>query len=424
MKKTILLFLFLLVGAIGVSAVTIRNSYYCFDADGGINYNSPAYVSYQGMRFWDKCNYKGELTEYYCAKIYPWSSYTYKQSILYKCPYGCIDGYCKSPSVICGDEKKMGNEECDLGNATNGQVCMPAYGSSCTYCSKTCKIMTVKGGYCGDGILTTPQEECDDGNIVSGDGCDATCKVECQENWECGAWGECQTTVNQDGTYMSSVKYRTCTDLNSCGTTENKPYEGMGCDCTAVWEDREEVLNIGDPDSEAGYDLQNWGPIEPATHGGNWGYNPTCYWDYCMDGNCRVISTESTGDTASFTLDLKGEANASNNYYMSNQIEIYSLIGISGNDSFDVIVDGNVVYSFVDDGNRNSYCGQENWIGHVITDMDLDDFFPTNTYWHVGGIKTFELKSTATSWPYYSTYGSDAMTKIIYRYKERVITCS
>ncbi len=34
------------------------------------------------------------------------------------------------------------------------------------------------GPYCGDGVVNQPSEECDDGNNVSGDGCDSNCKVE------------------------------------------------------------------------------------------------------------------------------------------------------------------------------------------------------------------------------------------------------
>jgi cysteine-rich repeat protein len=35
------------------------------------------------------------------------------------------------------------------------------------------------GGGCGDGTLNRAAEECDDGNASDGDGCDAACKVEC-----------------------------------------------------------------------------------------------------------------------------------------------------------------------------------------------------------------------------------------------------
>jgi Notch-like protein len=31
---------------------------------------------------------------------------------------------------------------------------------------------------CGDSIIMSPNEECDDGNTVNNDGCSSTCKVE------------------------------------------------------------------------------------------------------------------------------------------------------------------------------------------------------------------------------------------------------
>lgn len=85
-------------------------------------------------------------------------------------------GLCPTPS--CGDGSvNVAGEECDNGSL-NGQVCNPIYGSSCTYCTNSCKILTVKN-YCGDwNTQVNEGEECDDGNIINGDGCSATCKVE------------------------------------------------------------------------------------------------------------------------------------------------------------------------------------------------------------------------------------------------------
>jgi hypothetical protein len=42
----------------------------------------------------------------------------------------------------------------------------------------------------------------------------------CTENWSCGNWGSCSTTGTQT---------RTCTDLNSCGTTNFKPSLTQSC---------------------------------------------------------------------------------------------------------------------------------------------------------------------------------------------------
>ncbi len=74
-------------------------------------------------------------------------------------PFYCGDG-------ISGDAVAIEHgEECDAG----------PFGAENDYpgCSKTCKRIN----YCGDRKVSH-QEECDDGNDESGDGCSATCKVE------------------------------------------------------------------------------------------------------------------------------------------------------------------------------------------------------------------------------------------------------
>jgi cysteine-rich repeat protein len=62
----------------------------------------------------------------------------------------------------CGDGILDPGEECDDGNNIDGDGC-----------DANCTIEP----YCGDGILD-PGEECDDGNNIDGDGCDANCTVE------------------------------------------------------------------------------------------------------------------------------------------------------------------------------------------------------------------------------------------------------
>jgi cysteine-rich repeat protein len=71
---------------------------------------------------------------------------------------------------VCGDGQVTGNEECDDGNTTTGDGC-----------SSDCKIE--HSCSCGNGNLDAG-EQCDDGNNVSGDGCSSDCKIE--QSCTCG----------------------------------------------------------------------------------------------------------------------------------------------------------------------------------------------------------------------------------------------
>jgi fibro-slime domain-containing protein len=76
------------------------------------------------------------------------------------CAPGCVEG------AFCGDGvvDSLFGEECDDGANDGG------YGE----CAPGC----VLGPRCGDGVLQPTEEECDDGNKVSGDGCDLNCNLE------------------------------------------------------------------------------------------------------------------------------------------------------------------------------------------------------------------------------------------------------
>ena len=70
----------------------------------------------------------------------------------------------------CGDGDKTAGEECDDGNLVNGDGC-----------NSFCKVETIE---CGNG-LEELGEDCDDGNLIDGDGCSANCVSE-EEPSVCG----------------------------------------------------------------------------------------------------------------------------------------------------------------------------------------------------------------------------------------------
>ena len=100
-------------------------------------------------------------------------------SLGYKClneicvPNTCTTNKCLCES--CGDFNVTGFEECDDGNLVNGDGC-----------SDICLIEDYDDDMCGDGILFNGSEECDDGNLINFDGCSSTCDNETYDNSYCG----------------------------------------------------------------------------------------------------------------------------------------------------------------------------------------------------------------------------------------------
>jgi len=77
--------------------------------------------------------------------------------------------------VICGDDITAGNETCDDGNIIPGDGCSATCQTEAGFtCTGTPSVCTTS---CGDDI-TAGSETCDDGNIIPGDGCSATCQTE------------------------------------------------------------------------------------------------------------------------------------------------------------------------------------------------------------------------------------------------------
>jgi cysteine-rich repeat protein len=84
--------------------------------------------------------------------------------------------------TVCGDGVISGREECDDGNLVSGDGC-----------DANCTITR-----CGNGIVTTG-EQCDDGNRFNGDGCDNNCTVTACGNGVVSAGEECDDGNRTDG---------------------------------------------------------------------------------------------------------------------------------------------------------------------------------------------------------------------------------
>lgn len=86
---------------------------------------------------------------------------------------GTEEGRCYPDGATCGDGILGSGEECD-GLALSEEAACPAGGLP--FCTSACRLACTT---CGNGVLEAtpagPREECDDGNLLGGDGCSASC---------------------------------------------------------------------------------------------------------------------------------------------------------------------------------------------------------------------------------------------------------
>jgi MYXO-CTERM domain-containing protein len=125
------------------------------------------------------------------------------------------------PSQICGNNAVEGTEGCDDGNTVSGDGC----DANCTPTA------------CGNAIVTMG-ETCDDGNTVSGDGCDANCTPTACGNTIVTAGEACDDGNAVEGDGCDS----NCT-ASACGNAIQAPNEacddgntmsGDGCDANCT----------------------------------------------------------------------------------------------------------------------------------------------------------------------------------------------
>lgn len=120
-------------------------------------------------------------------------SATCKIELGFKCDAGqaCVP-------TICGDDLIEGAEMCEP-NLNEGCTSQCQFEPDCGDGTGACT------SECGDGLVLG--EECDDGNRLNGDGCDANCMVEV--GYECGVEeGECERADNGECILRVPVIYR------------------------------------------------------------------------------------------------------------------------------------------------------------------------------------------------------------------------
>ena len=149
---------------------------------------------------------------------------------------------------VCGDGKLAKDEDCDDGNKKSGDGCSSGCvvedGWTCSDAGEPCeKKSDADTDVCGDGKITG-EEKCDDGNSEDGDGCSGSCAIE--DGWTCGEAGQACTEekiVCGDGKIGGDEK---CDDGNtngddgcssSCTVEEGWNCPGAGAPCEPIVEE-------------------------------------------------------------------------------------------------------------------------------------------------------------------------------------------
>jgi cysteine-rich repeat protein len=192
-----------------------------------------------------------------------------------ECDFGSGNGSAAGCQANCMFSCETLSSTCDDGNPCNGvetcgqvtdhgaigQACQagtaPIDGTSCGS-NMICRSATCVVDFCGDGYVSGT-EECDDGNAVSGDGCENNCTFSCLSSDSsrnctpadpCQGQGTCNDTTHVcaagtplgDNTSCGGNNYcksATCT-VPACGNGIVEPGEqcdgGVGCTASCQWQ--------------------------------------------------------------------------------------------------------------------------------------------------------------------------------------------
>lgn len=140
-----------------------------------------------------------------------------KNGVQCEAAYGQTCEYCNKVCKVktaqgprCGDgiaQKDLG-EQCDE-SQNNGRRCVPSYGRSCSFCDSSCKVEVVQGPFCGNGARDLPFEECDAGQFV-----DTPCEPEPTYFYKRRDCVVQPTAQNRACTWGA---YEACRQVGSCG---------------------------------------------------------------------------------------------------------------------------------------------------------------------------------------------------------------
>ena len=163
------------------------------------------------------------------------------------------------------------------------------------------------------------------------------------------------------------------------------------------------TVNIGDTASENNHNLFGWGPIEPDTHGGNWGG--------ADDGSLRCVWYNDSANPSDIPTTPPDEEWAKLNISISEgftayRIYIRALDGLT-NDSFEVLIEDEIVFTYNDQETN------ETWKTHRINLLPYE----------LKGNLEIKIRCLSTKWSNFDTWGQLAVSWIkLYAREDKLTT--
>ena len=120
------------------------------------------------------------------------------------------------PPIVCGDDRMTDIEECDDGNVVGGDGCSPLCQLEEGYYRGDQDLSPKPKYKCGDGLVVIG-ETCDDNNTVAGDGCDSICQTEAGFTClECAGLTECLPTCGDGILKSNHLRTEECDGVEGC----------------------------------------------------------------------------------------------------------------------------------------------------------------------------------------------------------------
>ena len=137
------------------------------------------------------------------------------------------------PTPGCGNGMHDEGEECDDSNLMGGDGCSPACRKEADYLCPDSGVGPCSPDMCGNGHIAS-FESCDDGNMVSGDGCSSDCMM-IEAGWECRVPGKKCVPLCGDGILTGGEKCDDKNTMNGDGCSSTCLIEaGSSCDNTTL----------------------------------------------------------------------------------------------------------------------------------------------------------------------------------------------